>query len=96
MKYHGWTEVWIPGRQRLMSDGVGYKVIWLFNGDVVQQFPNRISTYYSNAKKINKIVYNNMKPIYFSKQTAQLWWFTQDNNREIVFENGRQEVVEEC
>ena len=68
MKYHGWTEVWMPGRQRLMSDGgSGYKVVWLFNGDVLQQFANQISTYYSSAKRINKIFYNNLSPIFFSK-----------------------------
>ena len=34
-KYAGWTEVWIPGRQRLMTNE-SYKVVWLYNGDVIQ------------------------------------------------------------
>lgn len=50
MKYDGWTEVWIPGKQRLMTNGQGYKVIWLGNGDVLQEFPNSIKTYYSKVK----------------------------------------------
>lgn len=36
MKYEGWTEVWIPGKQRLMANKEGYKVVWLSNGDVLQ------------------------------------------------------------
>lgn len=57
MKYEGWTEVWIPGKQRLMTNKEGYKVVWLSNGDVLQQFSNGISTYYSKAKDILKINY---------------------------------------
>ena len=36
MKYDEWTEVWIPGRQRLLTNKEGSKVIWLHNGDVLQ------------------------------------------------------------
>lgn len=35
-KYEGWTQVWIPGKQRLMANKDNYKVIWLANGDVIQ------------------------------------------------------------
>jgi hypothetical protein len=49
-KYGGWTEVWIPGKQRLMANSEGYKVVWLANGDVMQEFSNSIKTYYSKTK----------------------------------------------
>ena len=35
-KYAGWTEVWIPGKQRLLTNNQNYKVIWLHNGDIIQ------------------------------------------------------------
>lgn len=54
-KYSDWTEVWIPGRQRLMARKDGYKVIWLKNGDVIQDFGHEIKSYYSKAKEIYKI-----------------------------------------
>lgn len=50
MKYEGWTEVWIPAKQRLMTNNQGYKVVWLANGDVLQEFPNSIKTYYCKNK----------------------------------------------
>jgi hypothetical protein len=49
-KYEGWTEVWTPGKQRLMANRDNYKVVWLANGDVIQEFGNAIKTYYSKAK----------------------------------------------
>lgn len=54
-KYEGWTEVWTPGKQRLMANSEGYRVIWLSNGDVIQEFPNQIKAYFSKTKEILKI-----------------------------------------
>jgi hypothetical protein len=42
--------VWTAGRQRLMANKDNYKVIWLANGDVIQEFSNDIKTYYSKNK----------------------------------------------
>jgi hypothetical protein len=55
MKYEGWTEVWIPGRQRLMANKEGYKVVWLKNGDVLQEFGNNTKSYYCLAKDMHKL-----------------------------------------
>lgn len=38
-----------------MANKDNYKVIWLSNGDVIQDFSNGIKTYYSKAKDIYKI-----------------------------------------
>ncbi len=54
-KYEGWTEVWIPGKQRVMANKDNYKVVWLSNGDVIQDFGNHVKTYYSKVKAIDKI-----------------------------------------
>jgi len=73
MKYEGWTEVWIPGKQRLMANKEGYKVIWLGNGDVLQEFPNSIKTYYCKVKDIVKIEFKKEPAIYYHHPTHQLW-----------------------
>lgn len=89
MKYGGWTEVWIPGKQRLFTNNKGYKVVWLSNGDVLQEFSNKITTYYSKCKQILKINFNNLSPIYYHDDFKQLWRLLDDNKREVIFSNGR-------
>ena len=69
-------------------------MIWLNNGDVLQQFPNNISTYYSKAKRIYKINFAKMAPVYYHRDTGQLWREMDDGSREIVFSNGRRELVQ--
>lgn len=95
MKYEGWTEVWIPGKQRLMANSSGEKVVWLGNGDVLQEFQNQISTYYSKAKDILKINYKQLPSIYYHSGLNQLWSCLPDSKREVIFGNGRKEIVED-
>ena len=65
MKYEGWTEVWTPGKQRLMANKDGCKVIWLGNGDIIQEYPHSIRTYYSKTKEILKLEFKDQNPIYY-------------------------------
>ena len=95
MKYEGWTEVWIPGKQRTLASTSGYKVIWLGNGDVLQQFPNQIKTYFYKGHKILKIQFKAEPAVYYHEEAGQLWRFLEANMRETVFMNGRREMTED-
>ena len=92
MKYGGWTEVWIPGRQRLMTNKEGYKVTWLHNGDVMQSYAYQISTYFSKTKEILKIDFKEEPSVYYHPSSKQLWRI-EDNMREIVYYNGEKQTI---
>jgi hypothetical protein len=51
----------------------GYKVVWLKNGDVVQEFRNQIKSYYSREKEVYKIDYGKHVPIYYHEGLKQIW-----------------------